>query len=144
MDGSVGYHPEWGNPITKEHTWYALTDKWISAQKLRIPKIQFAKHMKLKKKEDQSVDTLILLRRGNKISMEGVTETEFRTETEGRTIQRLPHLGIYPIRSSFTEKKPGWVIVSFLPFTYSCLVPWLHYPQMWILMRRKDGRSRGS
>jgi hypothetical protein len=19
---------EWGNPITKEHTWYTLTDKW--------------------------------------------------------------------------------------------------------------------
>jgi hypothetical protein len=32
--------------------------------------------MKLKK-EDQSVYTSILLRRGNKISMEGVTETKF-------------------------------------------------------------------
>jgi hypothetical protein len=32
--------------------------------------------MKLKKKEDQSVDTSILLRRGNKIPMEGVTETK--------------------------------------------------------------------
>jgi hypothetical protein len=29
-----------------------LTDKWILAQNLRIPKIQFAKHMKIKKKED--------------------------------------------------------------------------------------------
>jgi hypothetical protein len=37
--------------------------------------IQFAKHMKLKKKEDQSVDSSILLRRGNKIPMEGFTET---------------------------------------------------------------------
>jgi hypothetical protein len=54
----------------KKHTWCALTDKWILAQKLRIPKMQFAKHMKLKKKEDQNVDTLILLRRGNKIPME--------------------------------------------------------------------------
>ena len=35
--------------------------------------IQFAKHMKLKKIEDQSVDTLPLLRIGNKIPMEGVT-----------------------------------------------------------------------
>jgi hypothetical protein len=41
------------------------------AQKLRIPKIQFTKHMKLKKKEDQSVDTSILLRR-RKIHMEVV------------------------------------------------------------------------
>jgi hypothetical protein len=32
----------------------ALTDKWILAQKLRIPKIQFAKHMKLKKKENRA------------------------------------------------------------------------------------------
>ena len=52
-----------------------LTDKWILAQKLRIPNIQFARLMKLKKKEDQSVDTLILLRRGNKIPMEGVKES---------------------------------------------------------------------
>ena len=36
-------------------------------QKLRIPKIQFTDHMKLKKKEDQSVDASVLLRRGNKI-----------------------------------------------------------------------------
>jgi hypothetical protein len=42
------------------------------AQKLRILKIQFAKHMKFKKKEDQSVDTSFLLREGNKIPMEGV------------------------------------------------------------------------
>jgi hypothetical protein len=43
-DGSWGYHPKWGNPITKEHTWYALTDKWILAQKFGIPKIEFSKH----------------------------------------------------------------------------------------------------
>jgi hypothetical protein len=61
--------------------------------KLRIPKIQFAKHMKLKKKEDQSVDTLFLLRMGNKVPMEQVTETKFRVDMEGRTIQRLPHPG---------------------------------------------------
>jgi hypothetical protein len=59
--------------------------------------------MKLKKKDDQSVDTLILLRRGSKIPMEGVTETKFRAETEGRTIQRLPHLGIHPINNHHTQ-----------------------------------------
>jgi hypothetical protein len=53
--------------------------------------------VKLKKKEDQSVDTSFLLRRGNKIPMEGVTETKSGAETEGMTIQRLPHLGIHPI-----------------------------------------------
>jgi hypothetical protein len=58
--------------------------------------------MKLKKKEDQSVDTSILLRRGNKIPMEGVTETQFRAETEGMTIERLPHLEIYSINNHQT------------------------------------------
>jgi hypothetical protein len=74
-----------------------LTDKWILVQKLGILKIQFTNHMKLKNKEDQSVDTFVLLRRGNKIPMEGVTETKCVAETEGVTIQRLPHLGIHPI-----------------------------------------------
>jgi hypothetical protein len=59
--------------------------------------------MKLKKKEDQSVDTSILLRRGNNISMEGVTKTQFGAETEGMTIQRLTHLGIYPINNHQTQ-----------------------------------------
>jgi hypothetical protein len=48
--------------------------------------------MKLKEKEDQSVVSSSLLRMGNKIPMEGVTETKFKAETEGRTIQRFPHL----------------------------------------------------
>jgi hypothetical protein len=65
--------------------------------------MQFAKHMKLKKKEDQSVDTSSLLRMGNKIPMKGVTETKFGGETEGRTIKRLPHPGIHPINSHQTQ-----------------------------------------
>jgi hypothetical protein len=44
--------------------------------------MQFAKHMKLKNKEDQSVDTLVLLRRRNKIPMEEVTETKCGAETK--------------------------------------------------------------
>jgi hypothetical protein len=34
---------------------------------------------------------------GNKIPMEGVIETEFGAEIEGKTIQSLPHPGIVPI-----------------------------------------------
>jgi hypothetical protein len=59
--------------------------------------------MKLMKKEDQSVGTSILLRRGNKIPMEGVTETKFGVETEGTSIQRLPHLGIHPVNNHQTQ-----------------------------------------
>ena len=59
--------------------------------------------MKLKKKEDQSVDTVPLLRIGNKTPMEGVTETKCEAETEGMTNQRLPHLAIYPINNHQTQ-----------------------------------------
>jgi hypothetical protein len=59
--------------------------------------------MKLKKKEDQSVDTSLLLRIGNKIHMEGVTETKFGVEMEGRTIQRLPHPGNHPIYNHLSQ-----------------------------------------
>jgi hypothetical protein len=102
MDGTRKYHPEWGNPITKEHTWYAFTDKWILAQKFRIHKIQFTDYMKLKKKENHSVDTFILLRRRIKIPLE--RDTIFGAETEGRVIQWLSHLGIYPIYSYQTQR----------------------------------------
>ena len=55
--------------------------------------------MKLKKKEDQSVCALVLLRRGNKILMGANIETKYGTETEGKAIQRLPHLKTHPIYS---------------------------------------------
>jgi hypothetical protein len=42
------------------------------------------------------VNILILLRREDKIPMEGVTERKFGAETEGMTIQRLHHLEIHP------------------------------------------------
>jgi hypothetical protein len=53
--------------------------------------------MKLKKKEDQSVDTLLFLIMSNKIAMERVTETNFRAKMEGKTNQRLPLPGSQPI-----------------------------------------------
>ena len=94
MKVSGGYHSERGNPIIKEGTRYALTDKWILAQNHRTPKIQLLKHKKIKK-EDQLVDTSYLPRIGNKISMEGVAETKFRAKMKGWTIQRLPHLWVH-------------------------------------------------
>ena len=59
--------------------------------------------MNLKKKEYQSVDTSIFLTWGNKIPMEGVTETKFRAKTEGSTIQRLPHVGIHLMNNHQTQ-----------------------------------------
>jgi hypothetical protein len=42
--------------------------------------------MKIKKYDDQSVDTLTLLRTGKKTPMEGVTKTKFGDEMKGWTI----------------------------------------------------------
>jgi hypothetical protein len=44
-----------------------LIDKWILGKEHGIPMIQLIDHMKLKRKEDQRVDTSVLLRWGNKI-----------------------------------------------------------------------------
>jgi hypothetical protein len=54
--------------------------------KLVIPKIQFTDYMKLKKKEDQSVDVSVLLVRGKNILMGGDKETKCGVETEGKAI----------------------------------------------------------
>jgi hypothetical protein len=78
--------------------------------------------MKLKKKEDQSVDTLFLLRRGNKIPMEGVTDTNCGTETEGMTMQRLPHLGFHPIQSLNTDTFVDANKCLLIEACYSCLL----------------------
>jgi hypothetical protein len=45
------------------------------------------------------MDISVLLKRGNKIPMEGVTETKCEAKTEGMTILRLPYLGIHPINN---------------------------------------------
>ena len=88
---------------SQKNTWYALTDKWILVQKFGIPKTQFTYQIMPKKKEEQSMDTLDLLRRRNKIPTEGDTETKCGAESEGKTIQRLPHPGIHPIYSYKTQ-----------------------------------------
>ena len=59
--------------------------------------------MKLKKKEDQSVDTSIFLRRGNKTAMERITAAKCGADTEGMTTQRVPHLEIDPIYKHQTQ-----------------------------------------
>jgi hypothetical protein len=103
MDGTRKYYTEQGNPVTEEHTWYQLTDKWILAPNLRIPKIQFTDHMKLKTKEAKRVYVTVFLRRGDKIPEGGNKETKCRAKTERKAIQRLPCLGIHPIYRHQTQ-----------------------------------------
>jgi hypothetical protein len=44
-------------------------------------------HVKLKRKEGQSVDASVFLRRGNNIHMGGNMETKCGAETEGKAIK---------------------------------------------------------
>jgi hypothetical protein len=44
------------------------------------------------------------LERGNKIVTGANTETKCKIETEGKAIQRLPHLEIHPIYSHQTQR----------------------------------------
>jgi hypothetical protein len=53
--------------------------------------------MKLKKKEEVWILQSVLIR--NKIRMEVFIETKCEAETEGMTMQRLPHLGFHPINN---------------------------------------------
>ena len=46
---------------------------------------RYAKHKKIKKREDQWVDSSFLLRIGNKIPMKGVTKIKFGAKTKGWT-----------------------------------------------------------
>jgi hypothetical protein len=63
---------------------------------LRIPKIQFIDHIKLKKKNNQSMNASVLSR-GNKILTGANMETKCREETERKAIKRLLYLRIHPI-----------------------------------------------
>jgi len=67
------------HPSHKRAFTYALTDKWILAQKLELPKVKSTDHMKLKK-EDQSADASVLLRRGNK----NIQRRKYRDKLWGR------------------------------------------------------------
>jgi hypothetical protein len=63
--------------------------------------------MKFKNKEDQNVCASVLLRRESKILTGANTESKCGAETEGKAIQRLPHLGIHPKYSHQTQTLCG-------------------------------------
>jgi hypothetical protein len=67
--------------------------------------------MKLKKKKDQSVDALVLLRRGNKILKGTNIETKYGTETKGKAIRTLLPMGIHPKHSNQMQTLL-WITIS--------------------------------
>jgi hypothetical protein len=86
-----------GNPVTKEHTWYALTGKWILAQKSRIPKIQFTDHMKLKKKKDQVWILRSFLEEGTKYQWEEIQKQSVEQRLKERPSRDCPTPGSIPV-----------------------------------------------
>jgi hypothetical protein len=99
LDRQTLYAPVHGNARAKKWKWVGRGVGGWRTFGIAYPRYNSQNHIKLKKKEDLSMDTLILIRRGNKINMEGVTETKYVAETEGKTILRLPHLEIHPINN---------------------------------------------
>ena len=73
----------------------------------RLLKIQFAKRMKLEMKEDQSVDTSLVLIMGNKITMEGVTETVWSWE------KRKDHPETAPPGDASHRQPPNQDIIAY-------------------------------
>jgi hypothetical protein len=67
MDGTRKYHPEWGNPDPKVHTWYILTYKWLLVIMYRIPTTHSTGGNKLNKKDSPSQDAWVSLRNGDRI-----------------------------------------------------------------------------
>ena len=65
--------------------------------------IKLTDHMKPKKKEDQSVDVSVPLIRCNKTLKGGNMETKLVAESEGKAIQRLPHLESHSIYRHQTQ-----------------------------------------
>ena len=76
---------------------------WILATKPRIPKIQFIDNMKLKKKEDQSVDTLDLLRRGTKYPWEEIQRQSVQPRIKERPFRVCPTWGSIPTKPPTKE-----------------------------------------
>jgi hypothetical protein len=61
-----------------------------------MPKIQFAKHKKMKKKEDQSVDTLFPLRMGNKTQWRDLQRQSLELRWKEGPSRDCPNQGSIP------------------------------------------------
>jgi len=100
VDGTRRYHPEWGNSITKEHTWYVLTVKCMLAKKLGLPKIQFTDHRQLKWKKIWMFQ--FFLEGRTKYSWEEIQGQRVKQGLKQRLSKDCPTLGIKPICSHQT------------------------------------------
>jgi hypothetical protein len=87
MDGPGGHYPDEVTQSQKDsHDMYSLINGYYP-RNLEYPRyrIQFGKHMRLRRNKDQGVDALPL-RIGSGMPMEGVAEMKFEAEMKGLTV----------------------------------------------------------
>lgn len=130
----------------KNHTWYILSDMLL-AQYLRLPRLESTDHIKIKEKEDQSGDAVVLFKRGNKdihrkVSGHSVLRRDWSNgHSESATSGYLPYLyftkklvlieqcNVNPwnfTQKSLTNLHLSLTDLSFLkwvPFCFHCIYP---------------------
>ena len=108
------YHPEWGNPDTKEHTWYVFTHKWIFALNFTMPVIQPSDTMDLRRKEDRGIAASILHWGANRMRVGGwgigdLGGTEEEEEIRGQCQNMVRIWGRYRGSGNRTKNVAGRV-----------------------------------
>jgi hypothetical protein len=78
------------------HTWHVLTFKRILAQTFGIPKIYFTDLMKLKKKENQSLDFSVLPEGRRKYSQEEIWRQSMEQRLKERPCRDCPSWSSIP------------------------------------------------
>jgi hypothetical protein len=97
MDRTRKYLPEWDNPITKEYTWYALTDKWILISPVQNTQDTIHRPLEPHKEGRSQCEYFGPSYKGNQNTHGRIYETMFVAETERKAIQWLSHMGIHHI-----------------------------------------------
>jgi len=107
-------YPEWGNPITERHTWYALTDKWLLTQSLNYQRYNTQTMWSSRRRMIKVQNIHYFLKGGTKIFIGLDMEIEFGAATEGRDI-----LSLYHMWYKINEAKKGIILAG---SGYICLL----------------------
>jgi hypothetical protein len=96
MDGTWKYHLELGNLDTKEHKWYALTDKYILAQKFRISKILFQTIQSSRRRKTKAWILHYFVEGGTKCSQEETRRQIVEQRLKEKPSSNFPTWGFIP------------------------------------------------
>ena len=102
MNGTWKY-PEWGDSVTKEHTWYALTNKWVLAHKFRISKFNSQTIWIPRRKKTKMWMVQCFLEGWTKYSQKEMWRQSVEQRLKERTSRDCPTWGSIP----YTATNPG-------------------------------------